>query len=543
MASAAAQPSIKEAMQKSFAAPYSATNPVQLRLRSLVNQYLLGTRQPASTLEEPTFKRLLAGFDPRFVLYSRLTFKNDDVPAMVEDIKQRLKRSLAAAYGLSLTLDGWTSDGVPFLGITAHYISADGPLSISLKSSVLGLQHFPESHTSQNIEALVAKVLHEFLPEWDKKNAVFCVTTDSASNMVCYGRNDSHTYTWTRCFAHLLNLAVMDFLAQVDASDIIVKLRDLRTKFKHEKKFKSKYAEAVQDGSTFRKLKRDVATRWNSTLHMMKRALQQRSTITIALARLDSDELNLNDMEWKLCDALVRILEPFHLATEEVSSQTRVTISLPKMLLEHRLHSLMPGAEGEQMESYKKKMHDCLKVRKAEYDLDGAVATLGTILDPRFKSADLHATHRALLEQAVLQIAPTLPATAGPVSVSSEQDKRTATLFGDLHVTKQVLVQSDEVQSFIYETGIPYKEDPLAWWFQRKDRWPKLFAVAMRVLSAQATEVPSERLFSGAGRVFTDSRKSMHPNTVAQHVFIACNHPQLVLDRAQAAAKSSSESE
>ena len=53
----------------------------------------------------------------------------------------------------------------------------------------------------------------------------------------------------------------------------------------------------------------------------------------------------------------------------------------------------------------------------------------------------------------------------------------------------------------------------------------------MRVLTAQATEVPRERLFSAAGNIYTDNRKSMRPETLARLLFIYANQPNLLKDR------------
>lgn len=540
-ASAALQPSIATAFKKVMNSPYSNDSPAYIQRRAWVNEFMVATMQPASLLQQPSFKRLLTGFDQRFSMHSRHTFKTDDVPAMVDSIKRKIKEKLAVAFGISITIDGWTSDGVPFMAITAHYISLSPSSHPALDSNVLALEHFPESHTSRAIDEVVGKVLSEYLPDWKTNNQVFCVTTDGASNMVAYGRNATHNYTWIRCFAHLLNRAVTDFIEKVNALPILEKLRTLRNKFKYEKAFAKKYKEAEGNGIKFRKLKRDVPTRWNSSMHMMKRGMQQRTMITIALACLEANHLNLTESEWKQCEALVRILEPFHAATEEVSSQSKVTISLPRMILEHRLETLQKHTDDDLLGSYMTLMFECLETRKLEYDGDGTVAMLGTALDPRFKHRKeaLSDSTRALLEQLLDHSHPAASTNPKVISVPSPSAKRVELLFGPDQLRKEDLVHSDEILAYELEPGIDYNQDPLQWWHEKKGKCPRLFALAMRVLSAQATEVPCERLFSGAGRIFSDSRKSMHPSTLAQLVFINANHPLLVQDRTQLTENSS----
>jgi hypothetical protein len=546
-AAAKRQPAIAAAFQKMASTPYAKDSTHYTQRRALVNEFIIATSQAPALLEQPSFRRLLKAFDPRFSPHSRKTFTLEDVPAMESFLKKEIMDNLAVSYGMSITLDGWTCNGVPFLAITGHYIMPQQTSHPVLKTSLLALRHFPDSHTSVNIDVLVGAVLDDYLPEWRQKNMVFCATTDSASNMVSYGKSDSHSYTWIRCCAHLLNLTVTDFFSKAGVDTVLEKLRVLRHKFKYEKVFSKEYEAAAvgSPGVKFRRLIHDVATRWNSALSMMRRALQQRTMITVALARLQATELNLSEKEWKMCEALVSILEPFHAATEEVSSQTKVTISLPIVMLERRLQSLDPGSESELTEKYKKLMRECLESRKKGYEGDGAVAKLGVALDPRFKQRKVALTKdtERMIEMLLKQIQPALGDKFKPIVRSSAGTKRIHMLFGDEQTNTPDEEQSDELLAYKMEITPEYEVNPLQWWHERKHKLPKLFALAMRVLSAQATEVPCERLFSSAGNIFTVSRQSMLPITLARLLFINANHPQLQQDRLEAAQPSDSDSD
>ena len=111
-------------------------------------------------------------------------------------------------------------------------------------------------------------------------------------------------------------------------------------------------------------------------------------------------------------------------------------------------------------------------------------------------------------------------------------------------MSSQEEAQENELLAYEMEIALRYDGgDPLSWWFDRRQKMPRMFTLAMRVLSAQATEVPCERLFSSAGRIFTDSRQSMHPETLAKHLFINANHAQLQQDRSDARVKRHSSDE
>lgn len=60
----------------------------------------------------------------------------------------------------------------------------------------------------------------------------------------------------------------------------------------------------------------DVETRWNSTFDMIDRALKLKKSLSAVSNHLvnngDSTYATLNESDWKKCDSIVKILEPFY---------------------------------------------------------------------------------------------------------------------------------------------------------------------------------------------------------------------------------------
>jgi hypothetical protein len=66
--------------------------------------------------------------------------------------------------------------------------------------------------------------------------------------------------------------------------------------------------------------------------------------------------------------------------------------------------------------------------------------------------------------------------------------------------------------------------DVLQWWKAHKTELPMLSAISRYVLSACATSVASERLFSLSGHVVSKRRNALKPTLVNQLVFLAFNY-------------------
>jgi len=80
-----------------------------------------------------------------------------------------------------------------------------------------------------------------------------------------------------------------------------------------------------------------------------------------------------------------------------------------------------------------------------------------------------------------------------------------------------------EVDKYIQEPLIPRTEDPLKWWNENKNIYSTLFEIMKRRLCAQASSVPSERVFSKGGQIVTEKRSRLTSKKVEQIIFLNCN--------------------
>jgi len=88
------------------------------------------------------------------------------------------------------------------------------------------------------------------------------------------------------CFAHTLQLALHDgFLSQQSVTELMANARKLVGHFKHSSAATSRLHAIQQDiGLPNHQLIQDVATRWNSTYHMLDRLSEQRRAVSLYLS-------------------------------------------------------------------------------------------------------------------------------------------------------------------------------------------------------------------------------------------------------------------
>ena len=80
-----------------------------------------------------------------------------------------------------------------------------------------------------------------------------------------------------------------------------------------------------------------------------------------------------------------------------------------------------------------------------------------------------------------------------------------------------------EFQDYQLAPRISADDDPLEWWKANQTRLPTLFPMAKSFLGCPATTAELERVFSKAGKLHDDQRKSVLDVTLEQQLFASFN--------------------
>ncbi|KAF8048902.1 hypothetical protein N665_2363s0002 [Sinapis alba] len=201
------------------------------------------------------------------------------------------------------------TEGASYMVITVHFIDS----SWRLKKLIIGFKHIMD-HNGQTI----VSVLLECLSEWgiDK---VFCITVDNATANSSALRKFQSTFALgsdqafvldgeflhMRCSAHIINLIVMDGMAEIDQN--IVAIRNAISYVRSHTN-RLRFFELKVDSGKITKgsLLLDVKTRWNSTYLM----LTTTQKFKVAFDKMETEDKLYNDHFYELKNGVKRIEPP-----------------------------------------------------------------------------------------------------------------------------------------------------------------------------------------------------------------------------------------
>ncbi|CAF1684693.1 unnamed protein product, partial [Adineta ricciae] len=140
-----------------------------------------------------------------------------------------------------------------------------------------------------------------------------------------------------------------------------------------------------------RQLTYDVIKRWNSTFYMLKRFIEEKTSISAYLNE-KSFKKNLakakitNNIDWDMQEQLMLVLEPFEAATRKLALDSLPTMAIVLPVITTLITSLEGGnVESTVITQIKQGLH-CSLEERFKKAFDDKIVLLATILDPRWKN-------------------------------------------------------------------------------------------------------------------------------------------------------------
>lgn len=386
------------------------------------------------------------------------------------------------------------------------------------------------------------------------------------------------------CFIHTLQLVINDAIfSQRSVKDLIANCRKIVSHFAHSATACHKL-ENIQGtmGLPKHKLIQDVSTRWNSTLQMLERILEQKTALTNYAA--DNDIPVLGAYNYQMMEFIIRVLKPFEIVTLMCSSNKEISSCIIPQVATLKKYLSKPGNDSG-VQTLKKELESSLDRRFGgtvnNINTDDRFLRISTFLDPRFKDAFFTSSvrettmkdivHELLLlderddDSAVSAQIELLEASGSEHSRNlslSEQEQepkrsleseinedfwscfegskreessdesdnntqaeneRTRSRISSSGAKKKKEFYTAEIHKYMQLPAINRDEDPINWWKKNVDKLASLKPVVLKYLSAPPSSAASERLFSTAGHICNDLRNRLLPDNADRLIFVSSN--------------------
>lgn len=506
--------------------------------------------QPFSLVEEASFKKF-ARWIPGYDLPSRKQVSSVLIPRLYEKCKEEVELRLSNAdlvEKICLTIDLWTSRAnEAYLAITGHFITK----TFEMESVLLGCEHFPERHTSANIQDFLSNTVRQ----WKIEEKINFVISDNATNV----QKALTDLNWKHfgCYGHTLNLIVQSALTSV--KDTLEKVKSIVQFFKKSTVATEKllrYQKNENNSTIPLKLKQDMPTRWNSTLHMIARFVELQAAIKSTAAVIGKDLPIITCEEWILMEQLSIVLKPFDEITEAMSGEkyitsgsiiiiTRCLIKTCDKLLAEHVTPLSDENTVSPAATVAHRLREGLKERLGNVEKSGTFS-ICTFLDPRYKTSGFEdKAEAAKTKKKIIDMVQSFIAKKSPIQPETQVVNETPVRqkgVSPWSILTEIISENrpqkigtalskaiQEVDMYLEDDLLPVHQldgswsCPLKWWQSHHQKYPNLSELFRQYGNILATSVPCERVFSKAGLLISDRRTRLDHKKVAQIMFIHGN--------------------
>lgn len=528
----------------------------QATLRELYCRYTVACSLPFAHIEHPAFRDFVRYICPaadEFLPRSGDTVKSD-LQWGYDNKKELVKRVMQNALSsIHFIPDNWTSPNcLGVIGFTVQFVTEDH----GLQSLVVRIKELEGQHNGENM----AEAIMEFIRENGIASKVGYLMMDNASNMntmidkISDGLEDEFGVFYDplphrlRCFGHIINLAVMEFLVgkrprttdfyRGPSDEGVEKWRKRGAigKLHNIVVYITWTPQRLQTFTTLSeglRLRHDNDTRWNSWYKMVEWALRPkiRQAVTIFCAQepaLQGDVLDSSD--WVTLAEIHKFLEPFHdatIANEGMGDSICNVLPTMDYLLHHieaaKITTAIPHL-ATMMETAWAKLADYYELTE-----DSPVYSAATVLNPSLKWAYMEKTweertewvDRAKARVGQLWRETYKSTTSCPVlrpsSAHGPPIKRENGYKMWMNEQQATILNMDDDEYEVYcREPIMMVLDPLKWWLEpaQRRRFPSLSLMAIDILSIPPMSTGTERLFSKSKLTVTDQRGSMNIETL-----------------------------
>ncbi|XP_034586733.1 zinc finger BED domain-containing protein RICESLEEPER 2-like [Setaria viridis] len=521
----------------------------QQRSRDLMIAWCVRADVAFNKFDDEGFEPWMESLQPAFRCIGRQMIRNECV-AKFERAKIELRSELQSLNSrICFTSDLWTSNQkLGYICVTAHYIGPD----FVLKKKIIAFKDLKYPHTGVAIEEAITTILTDY----GIKEKMFTITLDNVANnkAACDLLQESGKFEMlfggehllVRCCAHILNILVQDGMNIVSA--MIELIRDLIRHINSSPSRIQDFNEIAQRECLAAKagLVLDVPNRWNSTHAMIMEAVKYKIVLK-RYAQANQQPFPTED-EFSKVEYIGEFLGVFEETTRAFSADRYATshMFLDNVLCIHQTLNSPEWYKDEVIADLAKAMERKFdKYWNGNYNM---VLVICSILDPRTKVDFLDFFYEKVCrnfididlsknqakewlrlyfrkyEEVIRQNDTNVVSQTGasrsmvnrsPVLVLGK--RRLEQEFAEYrHQRRGTWIEKSELDAYLDEPPVRTDEnfEILTWWKTNSNKYPVLSAMARDFLAIPLSTVSSESAFSLSGRILSDNRSSMTPETL-----------------------------
>ncbi|KAI1703072.1 zinc finger BED domain-containing protein 1 [Ditylenchus destructor] len=461
-------------------------------------------------------------------------YRKTVLPKAYEALKSKMLNELRAMEALSFTTDIWSGPNDSYISLTAHGINKEW----KARNFVLCVREFPGSHTGERVGELVRAMLKEWAVPQEK---CFLFLRDGGANMrKAFNMDSASELESADCAAHLLNLIVKEGLKHAPVQKLLEKCRKIVTHFKQSNLAKSAFKEIqVEEDLPEQVLLQDMPIRWNSAYFMCRRLIEQKATVSQYAYRKERVDLNLTDLEWITLRELVELLEPLEELTRlfccsPISVQHPYAVMTERELNKNFTSADINIAKEILVKGLRERFGHLNRIRFLISQNICCISIFLVSMQSRRYSTSTDEIKREVF--VALQGMLSSNEAEEEIEIAEVPEKRAKgglldsfedSLASQLPVTKTASQEElqHEITAYCAQPREKVKTDPLEYWKNATYNFPYLAKGARRYLSATATSVASEGLFSTARDVFCYKRMRIRPRKAEMIIFLQRNLP------------------
>lgn len=484
---------------------------------------------PLSFGSSAGFRHFMEVVDPSYKAPSTATLKNR-LKLLHDQLREKVASQIDSATTVALTSDCWTSRAQDsYITVTAHTLDSEW----KPRTFALATEEMEERHTGENI----MQRMQEVITGWKLDGKVTAVVTDNASNGInavnalpCVLEPNDLT-----CSAHTLHLSIKKALTNKDIDALCQKSGRLVAYFKHSTVATEELSRKQQQlGLPTERLTQSCPTRWSSTFQMFAKLIRHRSAVQSVLADRKivtakaAQKLEISEQEWNVLSELCDVLQPLHLATTILCSDTASPVSMVRPVMKALVKKLEPVCtDSFLIETFKEVVR--MEVSR-RFTLDweteeGLVSARqrASFLDPRYKDLQYEETDaRQAIRNDVRDMLNNMAPPVDEIGAGGSRPQATAL---DILFNAQPPVSdlSHQFDAYLAEPQLGHNLDALKWWKDHETKFPLVAQLAKKYMCIPASSACSERVFSTAGNLITAKRSCLLPENVSMLVFLYQN--------------------